>query len=195
MVLVFIRHGQTTGDVEDRYGGDYEDHLTALGREQANAAADKLTDLGIKKLYTSPMIRAMETASIVAQKLKMLPEIKKEFRERNSYGILSGMTKTEAAQKHPEQVALAQDTHNTLEGGEDYLLFSRRIIGGLHSLMKNPADVLAVVTHGGPLRFIFRDILHKGEIELDDCALAILEAKNGSLNLIKTSGIRSLSKL
>ncbi len=35
MKLIFIRHGETTGDVEDRYGGDYDDNLTAKGHEQA----------------------------------------------------------------------------------------------------------------------------------------------------------------
>jgi len=42
MKLFLIRHGQTTGDLEDRYGGTYDDHLTELGHEQLQATAEKL---------------------------------------------------------------------------------------------------------------------------------------------------------
>ena len=48
MRIYLIRHGQTTGDVEDRYGGDYDDHLTELGRNQSNDLGVKLQNLGIE---------------------------------------------------------------------------------------------------------------------------------------------------
>lgn len=34
MKIYLVRHGETTGDVEDRYGGWYDDHLTDRGKEQ-----------------------------------------------------------------------------------------------------------------------------------------------------------------
>ena len=34
MLIYLARHGETTGDVEDRYGGDYDDHLTEKGTER-----------------------------------------------------------------------------------------------------------------------------------------------------------------
>lgn len=42
MKIFLCRHGQTTGDIEDRYGGDYDDHLTDLGKTQAEELANKL---------------------------------------------------------------------------------------------------------------------------------------------------------
>lgn len=42
MKIYFCRHGQTTGDVEDRYGGNYDDRLTELGLNQSKELAKKL---------------------------------------------------------------------------------------------------------------------------------------------------------
>ena len=53
-----IRHGESIGDVEERYGGDYDDHLTEKGRQQAKELAEKLGEKGIQLIYSSPRIRA-----------------------------------------------------------------------------------------------------------------------------------------
>ena len=53
MKIYIIRHGQTTGDVEDRYGGAYDDELTDKGKTQAQELASKLSDSGIKILFCS----------------------------------------------------------------------------------------------------------------------------------------------
>jgi len=42
MKIYLIRHGETTGDVEDRYGGSYDDHLTDKGRGQLEKTAKEL---------------------------------------------------------------------------------------------------------------------------------------------------------
>jgi broad specificity phosphatase PhoE len=42
MKIFLIRHGETTGDEEDRYGGSYDDYLTDLGKEQLEVTANNL---------------------------------------------------------------------------------------------------------------------------------------------------------
>jgi broad specificity phosphatase PhoE len=69
MKIYLIRHGETTGDVEDRYGGDYDDHLTSKGKDQAKKLAEKIKDFGIERIFTSPRIRAKETSEILKGKL------------------------------------------------------------------------------------------------------------------------------
>ena len=54
MKIYLIRHGQTTGDLEDRYGGDYDDHLTEAGRKQSQRLAGKLASSGIEIIFCSP---------------------------------------------------------------------------------------------------------------------------------------------
>ncbi len=178
MKIYLTRHGQTTGDVENRYGGDYDDLLTENGKQQSAKLAEQLADKGVQKLYVSPRIRAQETAAIIAARLGLVAETLNDFRERNGYGILTGMTKEEALSKHPDQVELLKDVHNAVSGAEEYAPFQQRITEALKSLSRQDADTVAVVTHGGPIRLVFRDILKVGEIEVDDCAYAVFETDN-----------------
>jgi broad specificity phosphatase PhoE len=189
VIIYLVRHGQTTGDVENRYGGDYDDHLTNIGKQQSDKLAELLAGKDIERLYSSPRIRAQETAATIADKLGLVAETLDEFRERNGYGILTGMTKDEAIEKHPDQVELLEDVHNAVEGAEEYASFQKRITAALDTFSKEPAKKIAVVTHGGPIRLIFRDILKLGEIEVDDCAFSVIEAANGQYALLEKNGI------
>src|ERR1035437_162590 len=168
--IYLIRHGQTTGDIEDRYGGEYNDHLSELGKKQAKQLAEKLSKENIEIIYSSPLIRTQETAKILQSTHTCQLETIENLRERNQYGIMTGMVKAEAKEKYPQLVALLQDTHNTIEGGETYEHFQRRITGAFDELANTTFGTIALVTHGGPIRLIFRDILKMSEIDIADCA-------------------------
>jgi len=190
MKVYLIRHGETTGDVENRYGGTYDDHLTERGQNSARDLAEKLADKNIEKLFSSPYFRAHETAEILGRKLNLTPETINDLRERNSYGILSGLTKTEAADKFPEEVLDVKDIHKTVPGAEDYSDFARRVENALNNLAETNGGTIAIVTHGGPIKMVFRGILNKGEMETEDCAFAVLGNNNGKgWQLIDSDGI------
>ncbi|MCX6795484.1 MAG: histidine phosphatase family protein [Candidatus Falkowbacteria bacterium] len=103
MKIFFIRHGQTTGDLEDRYGGDYDDQLSEDGRKQAEILFSELKNKGIKAIISSPLIRALETAKIISN-LGCPIVIEPGFKERNQYGILTGKIKSEAKNQFPDLV-------------------------------------------------------------------------------------------
>lgn len=189
MIIYLIRHGETTGDIEDRYGGDYDDHLTENGQRQATQLADRLSGSGIESLFTSPRFRARETAAVIAEKLGLSAKEIDDLRECNRYGILTGMTKAEALKKYPDQVESLKDMRASAEGGEAYTAFRQRIINALDAITRESADKVAVVTHGGPIRVVFREVLDRGEIDVSDCGFAVLEAKNGNFRLVEQKGI------
>src|SRR6266404_1691464 len=147
MIIYLTRHGETTGDVENRYGGDYDDHLTEHGRQQSALLAEQLAGKQIQRLFASPLSRAKETAIIVAAKTGLGVEIVQAFKERNGYGILTGLTKEEAAQKYPEQFNLLKDVHLTVEGAEEYTDFQHRITSALEGLKSDSHEKVAVITH------------------------------------------------
>lgn len=191
MKIYLIRHGQTTGDIEDRFGGDYEDHLTQEGSQQGQELAEKLFDKNIEIIYSSPRIRAQETAELIKSKLNIPIEIVEDIRERNHYGVMTGMVKSEAQEKHPDLIKLLRDTKNTIEGGEDYESFKKRIVEVWNKLTSSNYQTIAIMSHGGPIRLIFRELLNKGEIKIGDCAYSVIDKKQGepSLILIEMEGI------
>lgn len=175
MKIIFIRHGETTGDVQNRYGGDYNDSLSNRGRKQVLSLKEELLNKGIEMVYSSPLIRARETAEILGYPI----EANRFLKERNQYGILSGMTKEEAQKKYPELVEKIKDRMNTINGAESYNDFSERIKQGLNEIMEtSTCSTIAVVWHGGPMRVLFRDILKLGELtEIGDCAWVEFEKR------------------
>jgi broad specificity phosphatase PhoE len=189
MKLFLIRHGETTGDVEDRYGGSYDDDLTPRGQQQAEELAKKLANEGIQKIFCSPLARARQTAEYVRVKTHAEVVELHDVRERNHYGVLSGMTKADAKRDYPELVGLVADKYSTVEGGEPYKDFGVRVESAFAEIQNSNHDTIAVLTHGGVLRYIFRDILGLGEIKVGDCGFAEFRIIDGSPELIKADGI------
>ena len=87
-----FRHGQTIWNAEGRPQGQhpYPVPLTMTGREQAAELAAKLADKKIKTLISSDLLRARQTAEIVAEKLGLKVEFDPRLREVD-YGELNGM--------------------------------------------------------------------------------------------------------
>ena len=70
MSLYFLRHGQSEANVKHVFAGQKEDSpLTELGKQQAAIAASDLATAGITKIVCSNLVRAKQTAEIVAAKL------------------------------------------------------------------------------------------------------------------------------
>lgn len=189
MKIYLCRHGQTTGDLEDRYGGDYDDHLTQLGIEQAQQLSDLLKDKGVQKIFVSPLIRARETAEIIGGKLNLVPEIVRDLKERNRNGILTGMVKSEAKDKFPDIVERLKDYKNTIEGAESQNDFQIRITEAIQTILKTNYETVAIVTHGGPMITILREIESASDYKIEDCGHAELKFDGEKMELIKLVGI------
>jgi broad specificity phosphatase PhoE len=186
MRIFLVRHGRTTGDVEERYGGDYDDSLTDEGRKQAQALAKKLIGKGVEAIFSSPKKRALETAQILQKALACDLAVVQDLRERNFYGILTGMKKSEAKQKHPKEVGMLESYKNRIEGAEDYDSFKARIATALEEMVLSKHKKIVIVTHGGPISTIFREVLKLGEFKrLGDCALLQLETDGKKFSLAR----------
>ncbi len=64
--FIFIRHGQSMGNLERRFLGHTDLPLTPMGREQAARVAAYLEDEQIDAIYSSDLLRASETAAPIA---------------------------------------------------------------------------------------------------------------------------------
>ena len=185
MRIFLIRHGESTSDVEGRYGGHYDDHLTARGSRQAAKLAKELSGKGIEVIFSSPFHRAKETSGILAKEWKCPVKISEGIKERDRYAHLTGMKKSHAAKRHAHHVARLKNYQDSVEGGEDYEPFRKRIVGIFNELASLPHNVIAIVCHGGPIGCILRELLGKETKYIGKCAYFELQKENGKLKLIK----------
>lgn len=151
--VLLIRHGQSEGNAERRFGGHTATPLSPRGRRQANATAVALKDEGLTAIYSSDLARAVETARPLAG-LTRLPVITSNaFRER-SVGVMEGLTFEDAAQQHPEQYAalLRRDFEHVLTGGESYRQLLDRAWQKLDEIIaENKGGRIAVFSHTGTI--------------------------------------------
>lgn len=191
MKIYLIRHGQTTGDVEDRYGGAYDDQLTDKGKAQSHELANKLSDSGIQILFCSPFKRALQTAEILNAKLGCKIKTVHDIRERNKNGVLTGMTKGEAKIKYPELVEKLKDYRSQIEGAESQNEFAERIKRAFTEIISGENySTIGIITHGMPFWVIFGDILNDyGIIKIGDCAYAVLSKEGQRLRVERLDGI------
>jgi broad specificity phosphatase PhoE len=151
--VLLIRHGQSRGNAEGRFGGHTATPLSERGLLQAEATARALASDSLDAIFSSDLPRAIATAEPLAR-LKGLPAQPTEaFRER-SVGVMEGLTFEEAAERHPEQYAalLRRDFDHVLLGGESYRQLLDRASRRLDEIIEqHKGGRVAVFSHTGTI--------------------------------------------
>ncbi len=159
MRLYFARHGESEANVQHVFWNQPTQYgLTDKGREQAQALADHLADITFATLYCSPVLRAVQTADIVGQRLHLTPEIANGLWEWD-VGILEGQRYSQESEALYWQVTRRWMEHNDLdariEGGESYNDIKARFmpfIGKLEEKYRDTESNVLLISHGGTLR-------------------------------------------
>jgi broad specificity phosphatase PhoE len=169
--LLLVRHGETDWNAEGRLQGHTDRPLNDYGRRQARALADRLADDGVTAVYASDLIRARETAEIVAERLGLPVGVDPDLRERN-WGNWEGLTGSE--RDRVEHVGEAVDAH------EERVLRAVRRIAERH-----PGERVVVVTHGGSLRRIQVAAVGMALPVIENCAVWAVSHEDGTFRPIE----------
>ncbi len=175
--LYLLRHGQTEFNVKKLVQGRCDSPLTDLGRQQAGAAAAwlKAHDAIPDKVVSSPLGRAMDTASLVATEL-LGPDAAVEPCE----GIIE---RCYGAFEEGPHDALPTDVWDPGEdlipfGGEGSHALQERMVATLTNLMRAKGKTLLAVSHGSASRqFIKAAVPESFELpdKLPNCAIMIFD--------------------
>ena len=87
--FLFLRHGQTDWNLEGRFQGLSDIPLNDTGVSQAVQAASRLQNTRIDRVVSSPLIRALKTAAVVADRLALPVHVDSALHER-SFGSFEG---------------------------------------------------------------------------------------------------------
>jgi broad specificity phosphatase PhoE len=151
--VLLIRHGQSKGNAERRFGGHTATPLSARGHRQAELTARTLKSESLTAIYSSDLARAIETARPLSRLTGLPIHDTNAFRER-SVGVMEGLTFEAAAQQHPEQYAalLRRDFEHVLTGGESYRQLLDRARQKLDDIIEqNRGGKIAVFSHTGTI--------------------------------------------
>ena len=156
--VLYVRHGESTANVERVFSHRLGHHpLTETGRRQAALVAEQLArelDDSEALVVSSPLARAVETASIVGAALGAEVVVDEGFRELD-VGTLDGTTGPDAWAAHDAMIAAweAGRPESRFPGGESLVQLVARFGGALgRSVVAAGSRRLVVIGHGGILR-------------------------------------------
>ncbi len=148
--LILWRHGQTDYNLQGRIQGQVDIPLNDTGRQQAQRAADDIAALGPTRIVSSPLVRARDTAEVLASLTGLSVEIDPGLVEK-SFGTWEGLKAADIKKQWPDHYA-------TWRAGGDLPQFriegrrktAERVGETLKAIAADAGkdDVIVVVSHG-----------------------------------------------
>ena len=156
--FIFIRHGETDWNRQQRFQGQIDVPLNDLGQAQARRLGARMADEPAEHLICSDLQRAQQTAAPLAAAWQAAPVLLPGLREQ-CFGVLDGLDVPTIKARHPELWLqwLEHRADFALPGGENLRQFHARVMDAVkHLAEQHPGRRLAVVTHGGVLDMLWR---------------------------------------
>ncbi|MFM8283458.1 MAG: histidine phosphatase family protein [Planctomycetaceae bacterium] len=158
MLQLLVRHGESLSNAEGRVQGQSDVALSPLGRVQAGAVGAWARSFSaggegpISEIWSSPLVRARQTADIVAAALGLPVRFDDRLKELHA-GVFQGHLWSELDWWFPEAAARwrAGDPDDPIPGGESRRMLAARGRAALEELAGRPVGSMLVVAHGGLL--------------------------------------------
>ncbi len=190
--LVLVRHGLSTFNEKGLVQGRTDDsYLTDEGYKQAFKSGKALSDINFDKIYSSPLVRASETAKTIVKELKGEHNIifDKNLLEVDLYSW-AGLTINEIKSKYPEDYLLWKNDPESLklenknnliyEPIKELYVQANEFIDNISKIsFKNDNANILIIGHNAILRCLILSLIgrpKKGfrKIKLDNASFSIL---------------------
>lgn len=180
--LLFIRHGQTTWNLEHRLPGQLSGvQLNDTGRQQAGRLADALTVLPISAIISSPLERARETAEILAKPRELPVQLDPDLMDLD-VGHWAGQVFDELSKNDPEWKAFVR---NPTVGPEDVETFSQlqaRAVAAVNRWLEHDStgNYPAFIAHADVIKLLLAhytglETARAGSLSIDNASVSIVE--------------------
>jgi broad specificity phosphatase PhoE len=150
---VFLaRHGQTAYNAEGRFQGQLPVPLDDRGREQAVELAGRAAEHGFSALWSSPLLRAHETAEIVSRRIGLTAREDPRLMETDA-GEWTDRTFADVRAETPAlfDKFIAGDPTFAFPGGESFSEQEVRVAAALDDVERGDLPAL-VICHGMVIR-------------------------------------------
>ncbi|MGQ4808355.1 Adenosylcobalamin/alpha-ribazole phosphatase [Candidatus Entotheonellaceae bacterium PAL068K] len=199
-LVVLVRHGQTDDNVSGKISGQGPAPLNTRGREQAEKAAQVLSPLGVTHIFSSPLIRARQTADILAQQVQKDIEEVADLREVE-YGDWEGKHFADVRGDTAAHLVFNDPIKAVFPNGESLPDIQRRGVQVIESVRQTyPHGVMVLVSHGDIIRTSLAHYLgmpfnEYRRLNLDNGAISVLELFDEWVRVKAMNFVPSVGKL
>ena len=199
MKIYFIRHGETIWNKEKKIQGQSDIPLNEYGRELAYVTADAIKEIPFDIVYSSPLLRAKETAEILVENRNLDIHVDPRLIEM-SFGEGEGESLPEI-HSHPE-MKLYNFIHNPGEyipptGGETFEELYERCKSFIEDVIlpaESQYESMLIVGHGALIRGMIHYINNRPSKDFwivthKNCSVTIVDCKDGKLTLLEEAKI------
>ena len=192
MRLILVRHGETDSNKAGLALGRKDVELNETGRWQAQRVADALQGQPIDAVYSSPLLRALDTARAVAERHDLPVQVDEGLIEME-IGEMEGLTFQQVRERYPQFLQLwlgGSAAYQSMPGGERLLDVQERAWQALERIRgKETQQTVVVVTHNFVLLTILCRVLG---LELADfrrlrygvAAVSVLQVQDGRMTVL-----------
>ena len=176
--VLLIRHGRSTANAQGVLAGRNDSELDDTGRDQALDLANRLADVPLDVLVTSPQVRARQTAQMAAAG-RAEAVVDEAFAECD-YGQWSGAALTELATEPAWEIVQWQPSAAHFPEGETMAQMAHRATHGVRELVRaHPDGFVWIVSHGDIIKAIVADALgvhldHFQRIMIDTASVSVI---------------------
>jgi probable phosphomutase (TIGR03848 family) len=183
--LVLVRHA-TTAATGKRLGGWTPGvHLDEPGREQARAAAERLADLPVAAVYTSPLERTRETATAVARPHGLRTRVRRGLGEVD-YGDWTDQPLGTLRRRKLWATIQATPSRVTFPGGESIRGAQARAVDTVEALAaEHGDDTFVAVSHADVIKAV---LAHYLGMHLDSFQRLVVSPASASVLHLPATG-------
>lgn len=202
MAYYLVRHGETSWNKDNRIQGWTDISLSELGLKQAEVLSYVLKDITFQAVYSSDLIRSIQTAQAYEQLTGQKVILDPLLREIH-FGDWEGKTWQEIITEHKDAFAsgLYDNPDSRTHSGESMNMFKMRASTHFKAIVeRHPSDNVLIFTHGGNIRMILLDLLHqaidfKNHIPIDNASLTIIDqTPNGEFQILTVNDTTHLKR-
>ena len=192
MLIFFIRHGLTDWNIQRRFQGTCDIPLNDMGLIQAKTAAARCRELSFERIYHSTLLRAAQTAQIIAD-ASDAPLFPHQGFNEVCLGVFQGLNHEQASRQYPDAYAhyFADRINAAPPEGESLYQLQQRALAALSGIEQDAAGCsrIAVVSHGALLKTLLAAVAgipleHFARFDVSNGSISVIESKEGSRRLI-----------
>lgn len=160
--IILVRHGAPIAAAQGRVYGKLDVGLSEKGRAQIAETVRWLKKFDLSAIYTSPRIRATESARLAAQEFGLNFAVENRFAEID-FGDFEGATYDDVKERFPEiyNLWMTRPTEIEFPDGESFSAMRRRVLAAIDEIKTRHTNQTAVVfSHGGVNRIALAEALN-----------------------------------